>query len=278
MPAPDSLLKEPFVHFCVLGVALFGLWSITGGEEEEAEGPAREAVFVSSDVIDGARLDFVEVHGDDPDAAQLQALVDEVVNEEILYRAGRAAGLDKGDPIVRRRVVQKMRYLLEEGASTVPPPDDAIDAWIAAHPPAASNSAALTHVFFDGTRRTNAEDDARSALDAVDGGADGPPGGDPTAFGSPLTMRPLDRYRRELGPAFADGIADLPVGDWSLVPSTFGWHVVRIDERADADAVDPASYREQAVWALQQEARSAAVAAQAAELRAQYDVTVEGRP
>ncbi len=281
MPAPDSLLKEPFIHFCVLGVALFGLWTITGGGEEDgeaAEGPAREAVFVSSDVVDGAKLDFVEVQGRDPDEAELQTLVDAVVEEEILYRTGRAAGLDKGDPIVRRRVVQKMRYLLEEGAAPAAPDEAAVDAWIAAHPQAATSSVALTHVFFDATRRTNAEDDARSALDAVDGGADLPPGGDPTAFGSPLTMRPLDRYQRELGPSFADGIKDLSVGDWSLVRSTFGWHVVRVDERADSEAADAASLREQAAWALNQQAVDEAVSVKASELRGKYDVTIEGRP
>jgi hypothetical protein len=271
------LLKEPFVHFCVLGAALFGLWALTRSEDEAASAPAREVVFLSSDVVDGAKMDFSEVQGRDPDEEELAALIQERITEEILYREGRALGLDKGDPIVRRRVVQKMRYLLEEGAQVAAPSAADVEAWIAARRTGTVASVALTHVFFDKSRRTNAEDDATLGLDAVSGGADLPPGGDPTVFGSELTLRPLPRYRREFGPAFADGIADLAVGEWSLVPSTFGWHVVRIDERTDAAAADDTYLRDQAVWALQQQARDAAVAAQAAELRVRYDVTVEGR-
>jgi len=272
----QALLKEPFVHFCILGVGLFGLWSITD-ESADGSAPALEQVFVSSDVIDGAKLDFVEVQGRDPDDAELSVLIDERVTEEILYRAGRAAGLDKGDPIVRRRVVQKMQYLLEESADVSAPTDAEIDAWLAARGDAPPTSLAVSHVFFDSGRRTNAEDDAKLALDEVSGGADEPPGGDPTAFGSPLGLRPLDRYRRELGPSFADGVEALPVGEWTLVRSTYGWHVVRVDQRVEGADADDSSLREQATWALTRAAVDAAVAAEASELAAGFDVTVEGR-
>ncbi len=282
----ETLLKEPFVHFALAGLALFGLWTLTAGPEA-AEGDAatadtspasaRPAVFVSADVVEGAKLDFVELHERDPDDAELTALVDAAVAEELLYREGRAAGLDKGDPVVRRRVVQKMRYLLEGQVETADVSDAQVDAWIAERGDAPEPSLALRHVFFDAERRTNARDDALAALDAVHGGAEEPPGGDPFALGTTLTLRPLSRYGRELGPAFADGLTEVPVGTWTLVPSTFGWHVVHVDEREAGGAASD-FLREQAAWALAQQAVDAGVDAQIAALRDRYDVTVEGRP
>jgi len=44
------------------------------------------------------------------------------IDEEILYREGLKLGLEKDDLIVKRRVVQKMRFLLEDMTPIAPPP------------------------------------------------------------------------------------------------------------------------------------------------------------
>lgn len=52
--------------------------------------------------------------GKEPDAAELQSLVNHWMREEIFYREALRLGLDRGDTIVRRRLVQKLEFLAQE--------------------------------------------------------------------------------------------------------------------------------------------------------------------
>ncbi len=279
MAEKRSLIQEPFIHFAVLGVLLFALWGAVGEEEEEEADSSSEQILVTSEALGAMKTVFVEQHGEDPTDEQLQGLIDERVAEEILYRRGRAAGLDKGDPIVRRRVVGKMRMLVEELQPAAPPTDAEVDAWLSEHPDryASVPSLAIEHVFFDAGRRTDPREDAQQALDAVHGGADIPPGGDPFTLGASLGLRPLSRFGAELGPGFADALSEATVGEWRLAPSTFGWHVVQVTERTAAGELTDAFARDQASFELQRQAREAAVDRWVAEQSAHYAVRVEGR-
>ena len=51
------------------------------------------------------------------------------IDEEILYREGVKLGLEKDDLIVKRRVVQKMRFLLEDMTPIAPPTQAQRWAW-----------------------------------------------------------------------------------------------------------------------------------------------------
>src|SRR5262249_12704541 len=79
-------------------------------------------------------------------------LVRQYVEEETLYREAKALGLEQGDDVIRQRLIQKMRFLMDDLADTNAKPTDAvlgeylqknqqqylIDA-----------SVTFTHVFFD---------------------------------------------------------------------------------------------------------------------------------
>jgi peptidyl-prolyl cis-trans isomerase C len=56
-----------------------------------------------------------------PTPAEFQAMVEDKVREEVLYREGLAMGLDKDDEIVKRRMVQKMQFLGEDVAAAHEP-------------------------------------------------------------------------------------------------------------------------------------------------------------
>jgi len=270
-----SLLKEPALHFAVLGLGLFLLWGLCG-DEEDAE---VETVVIVKEQVDMLRVDFVDREGRDPEPDELAELVDREIEEELLYREGLAAGLNRGDPIVRRRVVQKMRSLMEELSPVGEPDEAALDAWIAEHGEryAGSDALAITHIWFDPTRRKDAEEDARACQLAVDRGDETLPSGDPFVHGSELALRSLDRYSRELGPSFAASVSELAVGEWGLAESQFGWHVVKIDERSTAEELSTDFARRQAAWDWKQDRREQAVRQGLAEIQDRYAVEVEGQ-
>jgi hypothetical protein len=103
------------VRFAVLGAALFALdrWRTA------ARGAPPRAAGTSScrrDFVAGLRAGLWRERGREPGQAEFEARLAEHVRDEVLYRSALARGLDRGDGIIRRRLVQKATYLLEAEA------------------------------------------------------------------------------------------------------------------------------------------------------------------
>ena len=120
------LLREPLLHFLVLGAALFGLFGVVG--KKDAEAPTKIVVSASrvATLADG----LPERGGDRRREEELQGLVEDYIRDEVFYREGRAAGLDRDDVVIRRRVRQKMEFLAEDMAAAEPT-DEQLAAYLA---------------------------------------------------------------------------------------------------------------------------------------------------
>ena len=109
------LLREPLLHFLLLGAVLFAVYSYAergrGGVE-----PSRQIQLSLDDLAQLALL-FQSQWRRDPTPDELSRIVENKVQEEILYREGLALGLDKDDTIVKRRMAQKMQFLAEDVAA-----------------------------------------------------------------------------------------------------------------------------------------------------------------
>src|SRR6476660_6416007 len=100
------LIREPLLHFLLLGALLFALY----GWIHRAAGSPGEIV-VSRGQVDTLRVQFTRTWQREPTPVELQGLIDSWVRDEVLYREGRALGLDGDDPVIRRRVAQKVEFL-----------------------------------------------------------------------------------------------------------------------------------------------------------------------
>ena len=228
-----GLLREPLLHFLVLGAALFGLYGLVG--KKEAEAPAK--VVISAERVANVADRFARTWRRAPTQQELQGLVEEEIRDEVFYREGRAAGLDRDDFLIRRRVRQKMEFLAEDMAAA-----DATEEQLAAY--LASNSERFRtddrltfhHVFLSSSRRGSAlEGDARK-MAATLVGTNGTPEaaviGDPFLLGETFRQMPRRDIARTFGEGFATQLAALEVGRWQgPIPSSFGVHFVLIDER-----------------------------------------------
>lgn len=181
------------------------------------------------------------------------------LEDEVLYREALARGLDDGDLIVRRRLVQKMRLLLEAGVD-VPEPDEAqLRAWVEAHPARYGGLVRLRleQVFLSRSRHDVQLPAAASAMaarlqggDAVDLGALS----DPHPAGTRLDDADPPTLQRLFGSALADQLGELPEGQWQgPLASSLGLHFVRVLGR-DTRVPELAAVRERAQrdWLLEQ--------------------------
>jgi hypothetical protein len=122
------LLREPLLHFALLGVAIFGGYRLIAPPAADAS-----EIVITSDRIASISAQFSASHGGrPPQEEELRAAVDACVRDEMLYREGLALGLDRDDPVVRNRIQQKAD-LLSEDALTSEPRDRDLEAYLAAH-------------------------------------------------------------------------------------------------------------------------------------------------
>lgn len=236
--------------------------------------PSRTPIVVGDELRAGLRSDHQRRTGRPPSAAEEQMLVDAYVDDEILYREALALGLDRGDVVIRRRLVQNMGFLLEDKTAIAEPTEDELRAHLAANAErfTAPARVSFVHVFVAGRSPDAAAtlDELRARLEA---------GEAPARLGAPfargasfkrLAQREIDEV---FGPGFSARLAAVPTATWSApVESSFGWHLVRIDERLapELPALDAIRAEVAAHW--RDERRREAERSALARLRERYDV------
>ena len=229
------LLREPLVHFLLIGAALFGIYKFTPAAGTSSA-PPRE-IRLTLDELAQLALLFQSQWRRPPTPQELERLVENKVQQEILYREALAMGLDRDDEIVKRRMAQKMQFLAEDVAAAREPTTAELRSWFEqnsgrfAQPPRLS----FRHLYFSPDRRgARAKEDAAQALAKLAGqpvdtkAAAGL--ADPFMFQDHYRDRAPDYLGKELGPQFALAVAKLPPGSWQgPIASGFGWHLVFVD-------------------------------------------------
>ena len=268
-------LREPLLHFLLLGAALFALHRLVAPPPGDSD-----AILIAAPFVDALREDHRQRTGRPPTPQEEQGLVARFVDEEILYREARALGLDRGDVIVRRRLAQKMESLL--GAEALVEPSDAdLAAFAAAHPGelAAPPRRSLEQVFFDrGRRGATVENAAREALAALQRGGAAHELGDPFLRGRSFVERPRQELVQIFGPELVATVEAAPADTWvGPLASPYGLHLVRI--RGPAQAVIADGVRREEVREAWLAARRPAEREESlARLRERYRITIAGPP
>jgi hypothetical protein len=111
-------VREPLVHFLAIGLALFVVNGLIRGPDA---GETGETVVISQGRVNQIAESFLLLSGRAPTREELLSVVDDFVSEEVGYREAVAMGLDADDTIVRRRMRQKLEFLIEDGAASEDP-------------------------------------------------------------------------------------------------------------------------------------------------------------
>ena len=235
LPLLKRWSREPLLHFLLLGVVLFGAYAYMqrgrGGVESSKQ------IALSLDDLRTMDMYFQSQWHRQPTPAEFQAMVEDKVREEVLYREGLAMGLDKDDEIVKRRMAQKMQFLSEDVATAHEPSTAELKAWFDKNSSrfALPSRYSFRHLYFSPDKRgQNAQADAANALPKVSGQPENSALalslGDRFMFQDYYGDRTPDAIAKEFGPQFAVVLEKLKPGSWQgPVESGYGWHLVYID-------------------------------------------------
>ncbi|MFN8642241.1 MAG: peptidylprolyl isomerase [Candidatus Binatia bacterium] len=229
------LLREPLVHFLLAGAILFGLYGLTQSGRPAAA-PSTE-IRLSLDDVAQLTLLYESQWRRPPTPQDLQLMVENKIQQEVLYREALAMGLDKDDEIVKRRMAQKMQFLAEDVAAARQPTTEELKAWYEQNSTkfAMPSRFSFRHLYFSPDRRgKRARDDAVAALAQLGGqpedAALAAALADPFMFQDYYRDRAPDYVGKEFGPQFAKAIEQLAPGSWQgPIESGFGWHLVYVD-------------------------------------------------
>jgi PPIC-type PPIASE domain len=245
-----QLLKEPLLHFLVIGALLFAAYAWLNRDSATAPPQVRLA---QSDVS-WLKETFALEHQRQPSGAELRGLVRDFVKEELFARQAQELGLDKDDIVVRRRLAQKMAFLLQDNSRRAAPSDDDLhhlyEAQRGQNPgnqtqgnqPATQAlftrpRISFTQIFFSRDQRADAAADAHAALRTLSDGS--PPVAD---LGDHVSLKAEFRnvderaVANQFGAKFAARIFELAPGAWQgPLESSQGLHLVRISERVPGE-------------------------------------------
>lgn len=270
--------QEPLLWFLLIGLAILGIdrWRVGPTEADD-----ERRIVVSHSRQATLAAAFRDEHGRAPQAAELQAMLDRWIDEQVLYREALALGLDRRDVIVQRQMTQKMRFLIEDETLLPEPAPAELQAWLEAHPERYGRAPTVSFEQVFLSRGRHGERLAQEAARISEQLQREPQAfvglGDPFLVGQVVTRADDNRLRRDFGPALVEAVARLPTGQWSQpLASAFGLHLVRVIarepfERAVLSEVADAVRRD---WRqAQRETRNAAALSQ---LRARYRIEFEG--
>jgi len=265
------LIREPLLHFFVLGALLFGPYGWLNREGFNAP----NEIVVSRGQVLNLTAQFERVWERAPTQQELQGLVDNWVREEVFYREGLAMRLDRDDPVVRRRIQQKVEFIVDSATPAAPTTEE-LQRWLDGHADAyrIEPTYSLRQMYFDPARhgeRLGA--DIAAARRALDSGK--PAEGDATMLPGALIAGATEVVRT-FGSEFEDALRTLPIGGWhGPVRSGFGLHLVELAEREEGRQAPLADVRAAVERDLIHARTQEANAAFYDRLRANYTVRIE---
>jgi hypothetical protein len=228
------LVREPLVHFLLLGGMLFGAWYLFNDQPQVSDS---NRIVIDEAQMASLAATFQRTWLRPPTHEELLGLVQDRIKEEILYREALALGLDRDDQVIRRRLRQKMEFVSTDLTEPEPPTEAELQAYLDANMDRfrTSERHGFTQVYLR-------EDEQERATVLMRRLAGHPPSElEPETSGDasllPGAMQQADQAEigRVFGKGFAEALTSAPLEQWSgPYTSPYGLHLVYVSEHLPA--------------------------------------------
>lgn len=273
-------VREPLFHFLLLGALLFAVHAVL----RDNAAPSDQVIRIGAPEIERLGAQWTKQYQRPPGPAELRALIEARVRDEVLYREALAMELDKDDSTIRRRLAQKLEFLIEDVAAAREPSAAELSTFFEERQAAYRLPArvSFSHVYFSPDRRGRAaKADASLALADLRAGtlpASAADQGDRFMMGQFYGEQSAKDVEAVFGPEFARAVFDVALGaGWhGPIASAHGWHLVRVEARTAPRLPALAEVADQLRqdWFYQQ--RRQANEAIFKQLLSRYEVVIEG--
>jgi hypothetical protein len=276
-----SLIREPLLHFLVAGAALFGIYAWINGPAEKSPTSKATQIQVKAGDVDWLAENWTRQWRRPPTHDELRGLVTDYLNEQLLAREARAMGLDEDDVIVRRRLAQKLTFLIDNTLRSAEPSDIELQKFYEGRDRRFQTDARISfvHIYFSQERRADAQADAKVALQRLhERGAALPPEelGDRSLIETEFRDETEQGVSAALGHGFARTVFALEPGNWTgPIESGYGLHLVRVVALRRSETRPLSEVRARVIEEWRREQEKSAHERYLAELRKKYNVVID---
>lgn len=266
------------LHFVVAGAVLFAGYELVNRDEMNPS--PTDPIHIGDGEIRWLKETFSNQWQRPPTEIELRGLVTGFLEEELFAREAKALKLDHNDTIVRRRLAQKLTFLVDDTSRIVEPTDEELRRFYNANAERFQVGArvSFTQLFFNPEKRQHAEADARAALGSIAStGTEGAAAmGDSILLENEFHEIDEQTVSNQFGAEFARAIFLLKPGSWAgPVKSGYGVHLVRVTDLIPAT---PRPFEEARLKILEEwrhEQETETKAAYLGKLREKYGVVID---
>jgi hypothetical protein len=242
-----KLIREPFIHFVLLGAAIFVAYHFLSARVDNQPGK----ILITQGDVTSMMIGFSRTWQRPPTREELDGLIRDRVREEVYYREAVAMGLDRDDPIIRRRLQQKLAFVTDDVAAVAEPTNAELADYLKTH--AASfgvdRRVTFSQVYLDpnkqGEHLASNANELLTQLRQQGRGADLSSLGDPFLLEHRFLATPDMEIAKQFGEKFAAKVANAPIGQWfGPVESGYGTHLVFVEERTEGRQPELADVRD----------------------------------
>lgn len=227
-------IREPLLICLAIGLLLFVFDRLLNSGDGKT-------ITLTKSEVEGIAARWFDQMGREPLPTELAGLIKERAQEEMLLREAQNLGLADADVIVQRRLIQKLRFLVEDSAVVEPASLDALKSYFDLNRARYGQPATIsfTHRFW--TLGTIEDDmDWSKLLRRINSVDESEPMGSAFMMGTDFVDVSVKRVTDDFGDQFATAIFQLEAdGTWrGPLSSHYGFHLVRVDGVTSAHDVD----------------------------------------
>ncbi|OQX60526.1 MAG: hypothetical protein B5M52_00120 [Helicobacteraceae bacterium 4484_230] len=243
------LLSEPYVHFLIIGLLLYLLYSVVG---QNGVQPEKKRVSINSFQQEKIKKDFFQRWQRVPNDVELEFLYKEYFRQEVMLDEAVAMQLEKKDKVVRDRLLDRMDKVLASSVSQAEPDEEELQEYYRTHKDSyrIGGKIIFFHIFADKKREAVLSELLDTLWQYDISPRKGIEFGD--TFSGSSRIGPADEktLSAKFGNYFAGRVRLMPRGEWSgPVRSKYGVHLVYIIEKTGGeilpfDEVEELVYRD----------------------------------
>jgi hypothetical protein len=246
-----SLLREPLIHFVLIGAMLFLLFELLNDPDSQQS----SRIVITNGQIEFLKASFSRTRQRSPGKEELKGLIDGYVREEIFYREALALGLDNNDMVIRRRLNQKLELMSDDLAGITVPLDEDLQQFIKTHAERFITEPQITfrHIYLNVYQRGNAVMDEAARLLAIlsEKANTSEPDtlGDNLMLPKTFNLSPVSNIAKMFGEPFSLELIKSKPGQWTgPVQSGYGLHLILVTEIIDGRLPSLDEIRETVEW------------------------------
>ena len=255
----QKILREPLVHFLLMGAGLFYLYSFLNPSAAQLE---NKVIRIEESDVQRLIKAYQQNWNSPPDSATLKSLLKEEIKAEVFYREALRMQLDHNDEIIRRRLKQKYEFLVKDLADSQQPSEAALNDFYQKNADFYQEPTKLSfsQIYFSPDKRKTPLVDAKAVLrqliSSKKNAIDVKKIGDNFHLQNYFAERDYNDVRQLFGQDFAKAIFANPSTGWTApIRSGYGIHLVNITAIQDKTVLPFTQVKDKVIsdWKISQQ-------------------------